>query len=118
MSDKSFVFKLKANFMTLFEKNGSVKNYEEAFEKCDIELRKAGLSLLNSQNYLLVDDLLIRIYTLNSEKNPIVFFVIFSPITNSMFFPINIEKNCPTELISLAKNILDKTICKKIKSML
>ncbi len=113
MSNTDAIFKLKENFMILYEKHGSVKNYEEAFAKCDQELTKNDFILLNRQNYLLVDDLMIRIYASKSSMDSIVIFIIYSPVTHSMFFPINLEKNCPTELISLAKNILDKTIYKK-----
>lgn len=113
MSNTDTIFKLKENFMTFYEKHGSVKNYEEAFAKCDQELAKNDFILLNRQNYLLVNDLMIRIYASKSSVDNIILFIIYSPVTHSMFFPINIERNCPAELISLAQNILDKTIYKR-----
>lgn len=107
------IYAIKSDLLKLFEKNNSVKDLKASFEKCDNELTTAGFILLNKQNDLLVDDMNIKIYVNTSSSNRVIFFVIFSNLTNSMFFPISVEKNCPQELLILAEKILDKTIYKQ-----
>lgn len=107
------IFTVKSNLLKLFEKNNSVKDLKASFEKCDNELTTAGFILLNKQNDLLVDDMNIKIYFNSSSSNRVIFFVIFSNLTNSMYFPISIENNCPQELLNLAENFLDKTVYKQ-----
>ena len=107
------LYELKTNLLELFEKNNSIKNITESFNICDKELTNINFKLLNTQNNILIDDMEIRMYVNTSFGTNIVFFVIFSHATNSMFFPISVEKNCPKGLIKLSKIFLDKTIYKK-----
>lgn len=109
------IFALKANLLKLFEKNNSVLDVSESFKACDTELTTLGFQLINSQNNLLIEDMEIKMYLYNLDGKEIIFFVILSHATNSMFFPISIEKNCPQGLLNLSKMILDKSIYKKKK---
>ncbi len=103
------IYDLKVSLLNLYEKNGSVKNVNEAYAQCHNALVREGFKLINTQNTLLIDNMEVKIYTKKIAKDDVFFYVIYLPLTNSLIFPISLETNCPQELKTLAQNILDKT---------
>lgn len=99
------VYMIRQNLLKLYEKYGSAKNRNEAFDKCDNILKNSSFELINTENFLLLDEFKARAYRLKS----IILFVVYMPDSESMIFPCNIEKNCPESLLKLSCILLEAT---------
>ena len=78
-ADLKKIYNLKVSLLNLYEKNGSVKNVNEAYSQCHNALVREGFKLINTQNILLIDNMEVKIYSKKIAKDDVFFYVIYLP---------------------------------------